>query len=33
MSTALALAALGAAGVPGSRPAVGAGIRYLDPRP
>ena len=29
MSTALALAALGAAGVPGSRPAVGEGIRYL----
>jgi hypothetical protein len=29
MSTALALAALGAAGVPESRPAVGAGIRFL----
>ena len=29
MSTALALAALGAAGVPESRPAVGEGIRYL----
>jgi hypothetical protein len=29
MSTALALAALGAAGVPGSHPAVGEGIRYL----
>lgn len=29
MSTALALAALGAAGVPEGRPAVGAGIRYL----
>jgi hypothetical protein len=29
MSTALALAALGAAGVPENRPAVGAGIRFL----
>jgi Prenyltransferase and squalene oxidase repeat len=30
MSTALALAALGAAGVPGTHPAVGAGLRYLE---
>ena len=30
MSTALALAALGAAGVPEGRPAVGAGIRFLE---
>jgi len=29
MSTALALTALGAAGVPESRPAIGAGLRYL----
>ncbi len=30
MSTALALAALGAAGVPEDRPAVVAGLRFLD---
>jgi hypothetical protein len=30
MSTALALAALGAAGIPGSHPAVAAGLRFLE---